>query len=89
MNKMKKLRDGHIYYMVYFDGMLNNGGKAPKEIIDMFDSDVAFKLNDFNKCMDYVNKLSKHNCDYGFYVEVWNEEDESVKHPVTFRWLEF
>ena len=88
MNNMKKLRDNNIYYMIYFDGMLNNGRKAPRKTLDMFDSDVSFKLSDFNKCMNYVNKLSKHNCDYGFYVEVWNEEDTSVEHPITFRWLE-
>lgn len=85
---MKKLRNNNIYYMIYFDGMLNNGRKAPRKTLDMFDSDVSFKLSDFNKCMNYVNKLSKHNCDYGFYVEVWNEEDTSVEHPITFRWLE-
>ena len=89
MNNMKRLKDNHIYYMVYFDGMLNNGNKASKNILDMFDSEEHFKLNDFNQCMDYVNELNQHNCDYGFYVELWNEKDESVEHPITFRNLKY
>ena len=78
---------GHIYYMIYFDGMLANGKKASQKIIDMFDSDVAFKLNEFDKCMKYVNKLRENKCDYGFYIEVWHEKDESVSHPMVFRSL--
>ena len=49
----------HIYYMVYFDGMLASGRKASQKIRDMFDSDVTFKLNQFDKCIKYVNKLKE------------------------------
>lgn len=84
---MKLLDKEHIYYMVYFDGMLASGRKASQKIKDMFDSDVTFKLNQFDKCVEYVSKLRKNKCDYGFYIEVWNEEDESVEHPVHFRSL--
>tara|TARA_R100000808_G_C2056169_1_gene89582 strand:+ start:40 stop:306 length:267 start_codon:yes stop_codon:yes gene_type:complete len=84
---MKLLDKEHIYYMVYFDGMLASGRKASQKIRDMFNSDTSFKLNQFDKCMEYVNKLRKNKCDYGFYIEIWNEEDESVEHPVHFRSL--
>ena len=85
--KMKMLIKGHIYYMVYFDGMLASGRKASKEIKNMFESDKTFELNEFEKCMEYVNKLRENKCDYAFYIEEWNEEDETIEHLIGFKWL--
>ena len=82
---MKKLRKNHIYYKVCFDGLDALGRKLPKEITDKFETDISFELNEFDDCMVYVNGLRDVKADYGFYFEVWDEEEENVEHPVNFR----
>lgn len=84
-NIMKKLRNNHIYYNVWFDGKDVSGRKLPDEIRKKFDSDRTFELNEFDDCLKYVNGLRDVKADYAFYLEDWDEEEECIEHPVCFR----
>lgn len=84
---MKRLRKKHIYYMVQFDGLDVLGRMLPNETIDKFPTDETFELNEFDQCLKYVNSLRDVKADYAFYIEDWNEEDETIEHPVQFRYF--
>ena len=48
---------------------------------------VEMSVDEFDKCMEYVNSLRKDNCDYSLRIEDWNEDTESVEHFV-FKYFE-
>lgn len=83
-NMMKRLRKKHIYYMVQFDGLDVLGRKLPDGIGKKFEADQTFRLNEFDDCLKYVNSLRDVKADYAFFIEDYDEEDESINHPVQF-----
>ena len=79
-SRIQRVLKGDIYYIVWFDGNLINGRKASKEVKEKYDSDKIFSLNEFDKCIEYVNQLKNDHCDYSFHLEEWKEEEESIDH---------
>ena len=79
---MQRVLKDHVYYYVWFDGNLTNGRKASERVQNKYDSDKMFSLNEFNKCMEYINDLKMDHCDYSFLIEDWDENTDSVEHFV-------
>ena len=72
----------HVSFVVWFDGYLNDGSKAPETVRKLYASDKTFHLNKFTECVEYITDLVKDNCDYSLRIESWSENTESAEYIV-------